>query len=123
MTLPKDKLIKRIQLKFTYAFTGLIEGLKHDSSIRIQFGFAIIAIAVALILKFTIIEWAIWLLCIASVLGLEYINSSLEQVLDYMQIEPNPLIKKAKDLAAAAVLVAAFTSLVIAVLFVINRLR
>jgi diacylglycerol kinase len=122
MTSPKDDLIARIISKFNVAFTGLIYGIKHDKSIQIHVVLALIASAVAFILNLSVIEWAIWLICIALVLGFEYLNSSLEQILDYVQPSFHPLIKISKDLAAASVLIMSILSLMIAILFIVNRL-
>lgn len=122
MTSQKEDLIKRIITKFKFAFTGLLYGVQHDKSIQIQAGLALIAIVMAFILRFSVIEWSIWLLCVALVLGFEYLNSALEQVLDYVQPKAHPVIKIAKDLSAAAVLIMSLVSLIIALLFVLNRL-
>ncbi len=122
MTSQKEDLIKRIITKFKFAFTGLLYGVQRDKSIQIQTGLALIAIVMGFILHFSVIEWSIWLLCVALVLGFEYLNSALEQVLDYVQPQAHPVIKIAKDLSAAAVLIMSLVSLVIALLFVLNRL-
>lgn len=122
MTSQKEDLIKRIITKFKFAFTGLLYGVQRDKSIQIQTGLALIAIVMGFILHFSVIEWSIWLLCVALALGFEYLNSALEQVLDYVQPQAHPVIKIAKDLSAAAVLIMSLVSLVIALLFVLNRL-
>lgn len=49
-------------------------------------------------------EWCIVVLCIAGVLMAESFNSAVETVADAVTEEYNPLIGRAKDLAAGAVL-------------------
>lgn len=122
MKLHEGKALSKLFFKFQVAFNGLIEGLIHDFSIRIQFGFALVAIAIAFLFKFTYIEWSIWLICIAIVISLEYLNSSMEQMMDRLDPSYHVLTKKAKDLGAAAVLVSAFVSLLIGLIFVIHHL-
>lgn len=122
MKLHEGKSLNKLIFKFQVAFNGLVEGLIHDFSIRIQFVFAILAIIIAFLFRFTYIEWSIWLLCIAIVISLEYLNSSMEQMMDRLDPSYHVLTKKAKDLGAASVLVSAFVSLVIGMIFVFNHL-
>lgn len=122
MKLHEGKAFGKLIFKFQVAFNGLIEGIIHDFSIRIQFGFALVAIVIAFLFNFTYIEWSIWLLCIAIVISLEFLNSSMEQMMDRLDPSYHVLTKKAKDLGAAAVLVSAFVSLIIGIIFVINHL-
>lgn len=122
MKLHEGKALNKLVFKFQVAFNGLIEGIVHDFSIRIQFAFALLAIIIAYIFAFTYIEWSIWLLCIAIVISLEYLNSSMEQMMDRLDPSYHVLTKKAKDLGAAAVLVSALVSLIIGLIFVINHL-
>ena len=118
----EGKAFGKLIFKFHVAFNGLIEGIIHDFSIRIQFGFALVAIVIAFLFNFTYIEWSIWLLCIAIVISLEFLNSSMEQMMDRLDPSYHVLTKKAKDLGAAAVLVSALVSLIIGIIFVINHL-
>lgn len=46
-------------------------------------------------------------LCCVLIMALELINSALENMLDLLHPEQHPLVKKAKDMAAAAVLLLA----------------
>ena len=63
---------------------------------------------------------AIWagliLLCIGLVLGLEMMNSAIESLVDLVTLERNPLAGRIKDIAAGAVLLVSFISVVIGVI-------
>lgn len=61
-------------------------------------------------------DWVDLILCFALVLGLEAINSAIEYVVDLASPEYHDLAKKAKDVAAASVLIAAIFSVIIAIL-------
>ena len=104
------------------AFNGLVEGLVTDISIQLQFFFAVCAIIVALIFKFTYIEWSIWLICISMVITLEYLNSSFESMMDRIDPSYHLLTKKAKDLGAAAVLISAIFSLIVGFIFIFQHI-
>jgi diacylglycerol kinase len=118
----KGNALQKLIFKFHVAFNGIIEGIKTDFSIQLQFFFAICAIFVAFIFKFTYIEWAIWLICISLVIALEYLNSSFENMMDRLDPSYHLLTKKAKDLGAAAVLISALFSLIIGFIFVCQHL-
>lgn len=62
------------------------------------------------------------LLCIGAVFALEIINSAIENLADLVCQEKNEYVKKAKDLAAAAVLTAAFVSVIIALIIFIPKI-
>ena len=76
-----------------------------ESSFRIQVIAGFGAILVLVILRPAPMWWALFALVIAAVLAAELFNTALEQVIDRLHPESHPAIGKAKDCAAAAVLV------------------
>jgi diacylglycerol kinase len=73
-------------------------------------------------LHLSAIELALLVLCIALVLVVESVNTVLETLCDLISPEHHPLIKRAKDISAASVLIAAVASVVIAALLFGPRL-
>lgn len=122
MKLQEGNPFQKLLFKFNVAFNGLIEGLLTDFSIQLQFFFALCAIIIALVFQFTYIEWSIWIICISMVITLEYLNSSFESMMDRLDPSYHVLTKKAKDLGAAAVLIAAIFSLVIGIIFICQHI-
>lgn len=122
MTSPRDNPIQRIIKKFAYAFEGLFDGLLHDFSIQLQFGFAIFALMVAIVMRFTVMETAVLLICIGLVLCFEYLNSALESMIDHLEPKFSKEAKIAKDLGAASVGLSALISLIVGLLFIFNHL-
>ena len=59
------------------------------------------------LLRLPAAAWAIVFLTITLVVGAELLNSAVESVVDLVSPGEHPLAKRAKDVAAAAVLVAA----------------
>jgi diacylglycerol kinase len=72
--------------------------------------------ALGLWLSLSRIEWAILALTIGLVWMAEFINTALEAVVDLASPDIHPLAKVGKDVGAAAVLVAAFTSVIVGLL-------
>jgi diacylglycerol kinase (ATP) len=83
---------------------------------------AVVAVLVALcIVRPAPAWWAIGLLTVGLVLVAELLNSALEALADRRHPEQHPQIQIAKDLAAAAVLVASGTALIVAAIFILSR--
>lgn len=102
---------KRLQ-SFSYAINGLKILLKEEPNARIHLAVTVIVIILGLLLKISSLEWLVICLLVALVFGLELINSAIEKICDKVSSEWNPLIKKAKDMSAGAVLVAAIISVI-----------
>lgn len=100
---------------FTFAFKGLVFSLKQRN-MKIIFTGAIVTCLTALMLKVTVAEWCILLLCIGLVIALEMINSAIEGIVDLISPEHNEKAGRIKDLAAGAVLIVSIISFIIGVL-------
>ena len=72
--------------------------------------------AVAVWLQLGRIEWTILVLTVALVWVAEFVNSAVEAVVDLLSPEIHPLAKIAKDVAAAAVLLAALAAVAVGLL-------
>ncbi|NLC54971.1 MAG: diacylglycerol kinase family protein [Erysipelothrix sp.] len=111
------KLLKRITSKFNHAFNGIIDGLVNDRSIKIQIGFMVIAIFMAWLYKVTVIEWIIIIIVSTIVVGFEFLNSSIELLADFASnTKYSIIIKRVKDLAAAAVFIVAMCAFLVGVI-------
>ena len=67
----------------------------------------------AIWLQTTPTDFAILIITIGTVWTAEFINTSLEAVVDLASPEKHPLAKVGKDVGAAAVLIAAISSIII----------
>ena len=107
--------------KFKYALHGILLGFK-DSSVRLQWLLAIIAITVFSWLGISAMEWMLVVLCGGLVIAMEYMNTAIETIMDFQHNKYHPQIKVIKDLGAAGVLVAAFCALIVGILILSNYL-
>jgi undecaprenol kinase/diacylglycerol kinase (ATP) len=85
----------------------------EEHNARIHLVAAIIVIAGGIVFSVSLLSWVLLVLAIGLVFMAELINTSLEHLADVISPEKNEKIKKAKDLAAAAVLVSAIMAVVI----------
>jgi diacylglycerol kinase len=107
---------------FGYAFAGIAYVLRTQPNARIELAIGLGAVALALWLGLTSLEWAVLAITIALVLALEWINTSLELAISLASPERDPSAKAAKDVAAACVLLGAITSIVVGLLLFAPRL-
>jgi undecaprenol kinase/diacylglycerol kinase (ATP) len=117
----KFSISKRLK-SFKFAFNGLRILLKEEHNSRIHLIAMIIAIILGLIFKIDTSEWIGIILSIGLVIGMELINSSIENLADFATLEKHDLIKKTKDLAAAGVFWSSLAALTIGLIVFIPRL-
>ena len=92
---------------FGFALEGVSYLIRTQRSAQIELVIGVMIIALAAWLGITALEWAVLVLAMALVLALEALNTAIELAVTLASPERHPLAKAAKDVAAAAVLVAA----------------
>jgi len=95
---------------FKAAFRGVGIAWLHERHLKVHTVAMVSVCCVAAYVEVSRIEWAILLLCFGLVTSLEYANSALERLANRVTSERDPLIRDAKDMAAAAVLVASIAA-------------
>lgn len=90
------------------AIEGILYTTRTQKHMRYHFLAALAVLFVALLLRVSSIEFMLLALAISFVLFAELLNTSIEVVVDMISPEYHPMAKLAKDVAAGAVLVAAF---------------
>ena len=98
------------------AVRGMIVAWRTERHLKVHSVAAIAVVCLGLILKISGVEWAIITLSMGMVFAAEYANSALERLADRVSTERHPLIRDAKDFAAASVLVAALAAAVVGLL-------
>ena len=88
---------------FRFAAAGVFYTWRREQNFRIEAFIGALALTLGLLLKADIVPLV--LVC-ALVLGLELINTAIEASLDLLHAAPHPLVERAKDAAAGAVLLA-----------------
>ena len=95
---------------FGYAWSGIKSCFASEPNFRIHSVLAIIALLLSMGLNISTLEWIAVCFCIAFVLIMEMLNTAIEKLCDVVHKDLHPGIKKVKDIAAGAVLIAAFFS-------------
>ena len=103
--------------RFKFSFKNAIEGIKlavrTQRNLRVHLVIGALIIFLSIILKINGVEFVLLFLTILIVLITELFNTAIEFTIDLISPEYNSIAKKAKDVSAAAVLIAALFALII----------
>jgi diacylglycerol kinase len=107
--------------KFRDAFRGVRSGMRGQVSFRVHIFMAAAVVVAATLLRCSLSEWCILLLCIAGVLTAEMINSALEHFARAVAKDHDPQIGEALDTGSAAVLLASIGAALVGAIIFISR--
>ena len=111
----KKPYIARLK-SFAYALQGMLHLVRTQPNARLHLLAAFLVCAAGAYLGLGRAEWLWITVAIVLVWSAEAFNTALEQLADALHPEQHPGIGRAKDMAAAAVLIAALGAAVIGVL-------
>ncbi len=112
VTPKRSQLKKRID-SFKFAFNGIKILFSTQINARIHLIIGSLAICLGFFAKLSATQWAILLLTIVIVISAEAMNTVIEFLADFVTNQYHPLIEKAKDVAAAAVLICSVGAVII----------
>ena len=95
---------------FRHALQGLAYVLGNERNARIHLCAALLVLVTSFWLDISSGEWAVIIIAVALVFAGEMLNTVVEIVIDMITIDHHPLAKRAKDVAAGAVLVSAIAA-------------
>ena len=96
--------------------------MKKGRNFRIQAGLGLVALTMGFVLKLSSYEFVDLILIISLVLILELLNTAIESIVDLVSPEIRAEAKVAKDVSAAAVLIASIGSILIAAFIFLPKL-
>ncbi len=97
--------MKKLLKSFKYAYQGIITAFKSEQNLKIHSFIALLVIILGFFLKLSYYEWLIIILSIGLVIMAELFNTAIETCVNLVTKKYNETAKKAKDVAAGAVLV------------------
>lgn len=112
----------RLVRSFSYAFNGLKILVREEQNYVVHLTTACIVVILGFLYKISPIEWIVLVLAIQVVLTLETINTAIENLADFITNEKSDHIMRVKDLAAAGVLIAAITAMIIGLVIFIPKI-
>ena len=112
------KLIK----SFKYAKVGAKHALRTQRNLWIHFIIGVAVLSFAVGFKVSLVELAILVLAIFAVIVCEMLNTAIEELVNILSPQHRPAAALAKDVAAAAVLLASLCAVVIGGLILLPRI-
>ena len=106
--------MKGLIKSFGYALRGIAYQFASERNFRIHCFAALAVLLLSAFYDFSALEWCLLILQICLVIGAESINTALEQTDNAITEEHSEPIRRAKDSAAAAVLIFACGSIFLA---------
>ena len=109
--------------RLRFAWRGLVLAFRHERSFRIHLLAAGLVLIALLIARPAVIWWGLLGLAVGLVMVAELLNSALEALADHLHPDQHPQIGAAKDLAAAAVLIASMVAAAVGIAFLFSLVR
>jgi diacylglycerol kinase (ATP) len=98
--------LQRVLNAAGYSWAGLTAAFRHEDAFRQEVFLALLMIRLAFYLGPTGISRALMIGSVLLVLIVELLNSAVEAAVDRISLEHHQLIKRAKDMGSAAVMIA-----------------
>ena len=114
--------IRPLSSSFEFAIEGLKTAFKREPNFRIHVVAAVFFLILGYVVELNPTEWLLLLFTISFVLILELINTSLEAIVNLVSPKIRPHAKIAKDVAAASVLLAAITAVIVGIVLFYPKL-
>lgn len=122
MTFQKDNSFVSGRLKsVSFAVKGAVKLITTEHSIMVQSSIGLLMVIAGLYFKITTTEWLFQTLATGFVLSIEGLNTAIEKIADFIHPEYHSKIGFIKDIAAGAVLFAAFTAIAIGLIIYVPK--
>lgn len=113
---------RRFRRSLSYAIRGLRTAYRQENSFRIHVLVAAVVVVFLIVFRVRSGDAALVILLISTMLSLELVNTVVERFVDLLEPRVHPYVGIVKDLMAAAIMIAAVTSMVIAALLLLPYL-
>ncbi|SKA90110.1 diacylglycerol kinase (ATP) [Prosthecobacter debontii] len=108
--------ISHVLRAFQAAISGLVWALRTQRNLKIHLLATCLALSLGWLHPLENWEWCVLALAIGLVWAAELLNTAVETVCDRITREPDEMIRRAKDVSAAAVVAASIAALAIGIL-------
>ncbi len=108
----KSFFVSRLR-SFRYALGGLFHVLRTQRNTWIHTVISLCVLILGLWIGLPLRDWAVIVLTVALVFTAEFINTSIEAIVDLASPDKHPLAKIGKDVGAAAVLISALAAILV----------
>ena len=112
----------RLIKSFKNAIHGLVIAWREQRNMKIHSVAILVVVTVGFYFDFSYTDWCLVSLAIGAVLGMEVMNSSVEELVNFVSPEKRKAAGRIKDMAAGAVLVVAILAALIGLIILLSKL-
>ena len=105
-----------------FAVKGAYKLVSTEHSVMVQFSIMILMISAGFYFEISREEWMLQILAFGMVLAIEGLNTAVEKIADFIHPEFHDRIGFIKDIAAGAVLFAAFSAIAVGALIYVPKI-
>ncbi len=105
-----------------FAVKGAYKLVTTEHSVMVQFSIMVVMIFAGFYFHISREEWMLQILAFGLVLGIEGLNTAVEKIADFIHPEFHDRIGFIKDIAAGAVLFAAFSAIAIGAIIYVPKI-
>ena len=116
----KSKLSKCLR-SHIFAMRGIVQLFRTEFNAWVHLSVAVCTVALGFFFDLSAVEWIAIVLSCGLVLGAEAMNTAIEYLANYCTTEKNEQIRKVKDVAAGAVLIAALAALAVGLIIFLPK--
>lgn len=107
---------------FGFAWKGIVSLFRREPNAQVHLCAAVLVIVAGFVFRLSASEWCAVILCIGGVFMAEGFNTALECIADKVSPQLDPLIGRAKDVAAGAVLLFVAAAVVVGLIVFIPKI-
>ena len=107
---------------FTYAWSGIKTMLATEHNSRIHLAFTISVFVLGFIFHVSGLEFSLLFIVVSMVWIAELFNTCIEKFIDFLTLQKHPEIKRIKDMAAGAVMLASVSAFVVGAIIFIPKI-
>lgn len=107
--------------RFKFSIRGLGYAWESEKSFRSQIVMTVLLLIILILLRPSLLWFSLFVVVIGATVAAELLNTALEYMIDFLHPKIHPQIGKAKDCAAAAVLVLSLSAIIIFIIFIYDK--
>lgn len=107
---------------FGFAWKGICILFRREPNAQVHLCAAVLVILAGGLLSISALEWCVVILCIGGVFMAEGFNTAIECIADKVSTQFDPLIGRAKDVAAGAVLLFVIAAVAVGLIIFIPKI-
>lgn len=112
--------VQKMLRSFRYAFKG-IGFLTKENNMKFHLMAAVVVLSAGFYVQLSATEWTVIIIQIGLVFSAEAFNTAIEKLCDFVSPSHQPLIGKAKDLAAAGVLIVSIVAIIVGIIIFLPK--